>query len=271
MKPDTIKNTDLRHYSIVPIRAIKDKEVQGTFALSVLCALCSYCDELGRTFVSQERLAKDLNRSRQSINRQIKKLMKLGYIVYARKQFKKQTTNTLKVIYDKKIKTVEKARETLTAKQQMDLAEREHKLSTLDVAPVNSMSTSEVSGCATSDVSGCATSDVSQNGTYNNIYNTNRDEIEKIKKLFCRGADNFGLYRFVNSKDDRVINEWVNCGYDSNKFKQLIEYHVKHCKEQQIEYPVAIGYFNSIIKAYIDKGVDMKFKGLIKKAAKGMP
>lgn len=189
--------------------------------------------------------------------------MKLGYIVYARKQFKKQTTNTLKVIYDKKIKTVEKARETLTAKQQMDLAEREHKLSTLDVAPANSMSTSEVSGCATSDVS--------QNGTYNNIYNTNRDEIEKIKKLFCRGADNFGLYRFVNSKDDRVINEWVNCGYDSNKFKQLIEYHVKHCKEQQIEYPVAIGYFNSIIKAYIDKGVDMKFKGLIKKAAKGMP
>lgn len=271
MKPDTIKNTDLRHYSIVPIRAIRDKEVQGTFALSVLCALCSYCDELGRTFVSQERLAKDLNRSRQSINRQIKKLMKLGYIVYARKQFKKQTTNTLKVIYDKKIKTVEKARETLTAKQQMDLAEREYKLSTSEVAPANSMSTPEVSGSATSDVAGCATSEVAQNGTYNNIYNTNRDEIEKIKKLFCKGADNFGLSRFVNSKDDRVINEWVNCGYDSNKFKQLIEYHVKHCKEQQIEYPVAIGYFNSIIKAYIDNGVGMKFNGLIKKAVKGMP
>ena len=159
----------------------------------------------------------------------------------------------------------------MTAKQQMDLAEREHKLSTSDVAPANSVSTSDVSGCATSEVSYHATSEVSQNGTYNNIYNNNRDEIEKIKKLFCKGADNFGLSRFVNSKDDRVINEWINCGYGSDKFKQLIEYHVKHCKEQQIEYPVAIGYFNSIIKAYIDNGTGMRFKGLIKKAVKGMP
>jgi len=92
-KIETLRSKDLRKYSILPIRAVQDPEINRTAALAVLAVLCSYTDELGRTFVSQARVAKDLGISRQAANKQIKRLLDLGYLVYAKKQYKGQTTN----------------------------------------------------------------------------------------------------------------------------------------------------------------------------------
>ena len=49
MKVETIRNKDLRQYSILPIRAVQDPEINRTAALAVLAVICSYTDELGRT------------------------------------------------------------------------------------------------------------------------------------------------------------------------------------------------------------------------------
>jgi hypothetical protein len=59
MKPAIIKPKDLRNFSIVPIRAIKDPRMTAS-ALRVLVAFCSYADRTGRTFVSLQRVGDDL-------------------------------------------------------------------------------------------------------------------------------------------------------------------------------------------------------------------
>mgnify|MGYP003639389455 FL=1 len=63
MKPVIIKPKDLRNFSIVPIRAIKDPRVTATM-LKVLVAFCSYADRTGRTFVSLERIGDDIGTNR---------------------------------------------------------------------------------------------------------------------------------------------------------------------------------------------------------------
>ena len=129
-KVETIRSKDLRRYSILPIKAVQDANINRTAALAVLAVICSYTDELGRTFVSQARIAKDLGISRQAANRQVKRLLDLGYLVYAKKQYKGQTTHTVKVIYDEDVKDLDEARSNLTSKEQMELAERERELVT---------------------------------------------------------------------------------------------------------------------------------------------
>ena len=82
------KPSDGRNYAIVPIRASTDPHLIDTAAFAVLVRICTYTDKLGVTFVSQARLAKDLGKHRTSINKQIKRLINMGYLVYAKKSTK---------------------------------------------------------------------------------------------------------------------------------------------------------------------------------------
>ena len=72
------KNEDLRNYSVLPFEAARDTRLHGTAALSVLCVLCTYTDQLGVTWVSQGKIARDMGISRTAVTRQIKKLIELN-------------------------------------------------------------------------------------------------------------------------------------------------------------------------------------------------
>ena len=93
---------DQRKFCVVPLRAVTDKNLTLT-GLKVLCLLASYCNKAGFTYVSQTRLANDLNISTPAINKQIKQLETKGYI----KQFPGYHTmikgKTKRIIYDEKI------------------------------------------------------------------------------------------------------------------------------------------------------------------------
>jgi len=95
---------DQRKISIVPIRAIADKQVtDGMFR--VLAALASYCNRAGITWVSQGKLAKDMGMSQQGISKQITKLKAAGYVEVVRKGFRAERPDTTRVIFDPAVKT----------------------------------------------------------------------------------------------------------------------------------------------------------------------
>lgn len=279
-KIDTIRKRDLRRYSIVPIRAVKDPEINTSFAFTVLCIICSYTDELGRTFVSQARLAKDLKRSRPGINRQIRKLLDLGYIVHAKKQYDDQTTCTFKVIYDETVATEEEARSNLSAAEQMDLAEREHKLdqATSNKGVTPGGYTNEQEGVTPGGYRGINTQEVkggvtSRGYTERPLNDTNNDIREISKKIileFQRSANLFGLNRVVNYTDELKIQDWIRKGYTLAAWKKLMEFYIKKCKEDKFEFPRGIGYFKEAVENYLAKPMSNKVVSLLGKATKGM-
>ena len=84
---------------MLPIRAGKDERLHGA-TLRCLIVLCSYCNRAGLTWVSQKKLAEDLKVSRQAITKQMALLRSYGYVEIARKGFKGERSNTLRVIFD---------------------------------------------------------------------------------------------------------------------------------------------------------------------------
>jgi YesN/AraC family two-component response regulator len=65
--------------------------------------LCSYCNRAGITWVSQARLAKDLNISRQAVTNQLMQLRAAGYVEIIKKGFRGERCNTLRVIFDQSV------------------------------------------------------------------------------------------------------------------------------------------------------------------------
>jgi len=268
MKVDTIRAKDLRKYSILPIRAVQDPEINRTAALAVLAVICSYTDELGRTFVSQARIASDLNISRPAVNRQVKRLMDLGYLVYARKQYKDQKTNTVKVIYDEEVKDDSEARSNLTAKQQMELAEREAGLSgvtpevtgprvTLEVTPETPGVTSEVTGCVTSKV------------TLNETYNDNKyilGESRKYCVLFLRKCEEVGAMRNYSERDEQVMAGWIRDGLTLDAWSSIIDNHISFCRTTVRDVARGIGYFRKPVADATAASMHPKASTLLKKA-----
>ncbi len=239
MKPVTIRAKDLRK-----------------FAISVLAALCSYCYENGCTFVSQARLASDLGISRQAVNKQLRKLRDLEYIVRAKRRYKGQTTTTYKVIYDD-IKTEEEALANLSPAERIGLEERREKLrqqmenkpSKVVNLPVDNsvdnfnLSTSEVSQGATSEVSPPETPEVSLNRPYNNIYNSISDVSRQCCSLFLKIAESYGTPRQVNDRDYQVMEGWVKDGLTVRQWGEILEDHAKWCHANRRDYPRGIGWF----------------------------
>jgi len=269
-KIETLRNKDLRKYSILPIRAVQDPEINRTAALAVLAVMCSYTDELGRTFVSQARIAKDLGISRQAANKQIKRLLDLGYLVYAKKQYKGQTTNTVKVIYDEQVKDEEEARSNLTAREQMDLAEREaglvnnavnnlgkEKVSTFDLQPDG------LHQGATSEVAPPATSKVAQNETLTSNSNEYKDKARMMCVMFLRVADAYGTPRQYQERDEQMMVTWVSQGLEPDAWKEILTSHVEYCRSNSRDMARGIGYFQEPVKRALGKSKSAEVNKLL--------
>jgi len=86
---------------IIPSRALRDKRLNNT-DLKALNALGSYTDRNGWCYPSQQTIAEDIEMSRMSISRSIKRLCEYGYII-SRQKFRKdggKSSNEYKVLLD---------------------------------------------------------------------------------------------------------------------------------------------------------------------------
>ena len=123
VKPAIAKPKDLRQFSIVPIRATRDPRLTPTI-LRTLTALCAYTDRMGRTFVSQDRLGKDLGLTGAAVGRHLRALKDLGYIANAKPLHRSQRSKSRRVIYTPRM-SEEEIRSSLSSAEVMELAEAE--------------------------------------------------------------------------------------------------------------------------------------------------
>ena len=93
------KDSDNRKYIVLPISILKHK-LTGS-ELKILFLLGSYVNKAGITWVSQKRLAKEINTTRQYINNNIAKLKKKGIIDIIRFHVKGERGQTIRIIYNK--------------------------------------------------------------------------------------------------------------------------------------------------------------------------
>ncbi len=93
---------DQRRMAVAPLRAVKDKRITDS-QLRTLLVLCSYTNRAGITWVRQERIGQDLGVSKQSISKQMKRLVELGYVEIVSRGFRGEKANTLRVIFDESI------------------------------------------------------------------------------------------------------------------------------------------------------------------------
>lgn len=269
MKIETIRNKDLRKYSILPIQAVQDPEINRTAALAVLAVICSYTDELGRTFVSQARLAKDLGISRPAINRQVKRLFDKGYLVYARKQYKDQRTNTIKVVYDRAGKDEDQARSNLSAREQMDLAEREAGLAGVTPEVTHGV-TPDVTGRCNTRVNTGVTSEVTQNETLTSNNNVIKGDARKLCVMFLRMADKMGTPRTYKERDEEVMQAWIRQGLDADAWQAILEQHLAYCIEQRRDFARGIGYFQKPVQKALAGSSDPRVANLVKRQTAAM-
>lgn len=273
MKIETIRNKDLRKYSILPIRAVQDPGINRTAALAVLAVICSYTDELGRTFVSQARIAKDLGISRPAVNRQIKRLFDAGYLVYARKQYKDQKTNTVKVIYDDEAKAEDDARSNLSAREQMELAEREAGLAGVtsgvtgeSVAGV----TSEVTPRCNTRVNTPVTSEVTQNETLTSNNNDISNDARLLCSLFLKAADAYGTPRIWNDRDFDLAKSWVRQGLKPQQLVDILKNHHDYCRDNARDFARGLGYFAKPVSRALGSSSSDQVNQVLRKTVAGM-
>lgn len=95
---------DQRSLAVIPLKALTDQQLTDG-AIRVLGVVCSYCNRAGITWVSQARIAKDLNVSRQAVTNQLMQLRKAGYVEIVKKGWRGERNNTLRVIFDKTVDT----------------------------------------------------------------------------------------------------------------------------------------------------------------------
>jgi DNA-binding Lrp family transcriptional regulator len=273
MKPATIRSKDLRKYSILPIRAVRDQRINRSAALTVLAAICGYTDELGRTFVSQARLASDLGISRQAVQRQIKKLFDTGYLVYARKQYKDQRTNTVKVKYEPDITSDKTSRSNLTAKEQMDLAEREAGLAgaTLEVAAAKGqVQHQRLHTGATSEVDTPATPEVALNETLTSNNNDIKGDAKRIVKLFIDAAEAYGTPRIWNERDEQLAESWVRQGLTIQQWGQVVRDHCVYCQKNARDLARGLGYFSKPVSRALGSSSDQDTQKIISNVARSL-
>lgn len=95
-----------RRFSVLPLRAITDRRITDAM-LRALAILCSYTNRAGITWVSTERLGKDMGVTKQAISKHMVKLQKLGYIEVVQKHSWKSKTATTRVVFDESISAAE--------------------------------------------------------------------------------------------------------------------------------------------------------------------
>lgn len=88
VKPTPVKKAEnqapskkfVKHYAVVPWRAVADNRINKTAALPVLMAICGYTNRHGETWVGQDTLAAIFGVTRQAVQKQIHRLIELGYM-----------------------------------------------------------------------------------------------------------------------------------------------------------------------------------------------
>lgn len=90
---------DQRSHAVLPIRAVTDRKLTDA-QLRALAILCSYCNRAGVTWVSQKRLATDMQVSQQAISKHLRALIAAGYVEVTSRAFRGEKPNTTRVIYD---------------------------------------------------------------------------------------------------------------------------------------------------------------------------
>jgi len=250
MLPPKAKNQDLRNYSVIPIQAAMDKQLHGTAALSLLVVICTYTDQLGVTWVSQDRLAVDLGVSRTAIAKQMRRLRDLGYIVYAKKRSKYQKTTSVRVVFPSAPQDEQEAKANLTAASQIALEEtrqaaaqeqkeqyiKSHKL---NKKPVDNSSTCDPQRSHLPVTSRGHTE--RDNRTYNNnIYN---DDARQFSALFLKICNEYGTPRSINDRDILVIARWIREGLTMKAWSEILTNHATYCYKNRRDLARGIGYF----------------------------
>lgn len=278
MRPPTIRSKDLRKFSIIPFKAVMDKELHGTSAFTVLALLCSYCDEIGRTFVSNARLAKDLGVSRPAINRQLKRLKDMGYITYGRPQYKGQTTRTWKVIYDD-ITDEDEARANLNAAEQISLAERERELEHSTSKAVDNSNQDQKGvtpgGYTSKDEhvtpGGYTTCNAQRLHIPDHITDSNSNIIEEARKncvMFLRVAEAYGTPRVLNDRDIDTMKKWIQDGLKQEDWGQILKQHAEYCRSKHRDMARGIGYFQIPVSKSLGKSANKRVDNTIIGVAK---
>lgn len=243
MKPPMAKNKDLRNFAVIPIEAVRDHRLHGTSAFSVLALICSYCDYLGVTWVSQGRIASELGVSRPAVARQIKKLKEYGYIKDAKPLNKWQKTRSIRVVFKRAPEDLDEAKANLTAAQQIGVEEGRRKAGEQFKAQAKqAIDNSEPH--VTSEVTPHVTPLGYTNTPYNNIDNSIiGDEARQFCVMFLRSAESFGTPRIINDRDVDVMSTWIRNGLTREKWAKILQDHWDYCRDKHRDYARGIGYF----------------------------
>jgi DNA-binding Lrp family transcriptional regulator len=243
MKPPMAKNKDLRNFAVIPIEAVRDHRLHGTSAFSVLALICSYCDYLVVTWVSQGRIASELGVSRPAVARQIKKLKEYGYIKDAKPLNKWQKTRSIRVVFKRAPEDLDEAKANLTAAQQIGVEEGRRKAGEQFKAQAKqAVDNSEPH--VTSEVTPHVTPLGYTNTPYNNIDNSIiGDEARQFCVMFLRSAESFGTPRIINDRDVDVMSTWIRNGLTREKWAKILQDHWDYCRDKHRDYARGIGYF----------------------------
>ena len=261
MKPPMAKNKDLRNFAVIPIEACRDHRLHGTAAFSVLALICSYCDYLGVTWVSQGRIASELGVSRPAVARQIKKLKEYGYIVNARPINKWQKSRSMRVVFKRAPEDLDEAKANLTAAQQIGVEEgrrqaglqfkeeAKEQLEKINRQPNQPVDNSL--GGVTLEVTGGVTSRGYTTTPYNDKgISINSDEARQFCVMFLRSAESFGTPRNINDRDIDVMASWIRNGLTREQWATILQSHWDYCRKNLRDYARGIGYFaNPVAKA----------------------
>ena len=275
MLPPKAKNQDLRNYSVIPIQAAMDKRLHGTAALSLLVVICTYTDQLGVTWVSQDRLAVDLGVSRTAIAKQMRRLRDLGYIVYAKKRSKYQKTTSVRVVFPTAPQDEQEAKANLTAASQIALEETRQaaaqeqkqqfiKSYKLNKKPVDNSSTCDPQRSHLPVTSRGHTE--RDNRTYNNnIYN---DDARRFSALFLKICNEYGTPRSVNDKDILVIARWIREGLTMPMWSEILTNHATYCYNNRRDLARGIGYFQVPVSKALGRSSNVQANQAIRNIVK---
>ena len=92
------KQPDLRHFAVVPFRAITDRSITE-MQLRVLLMLCAYTNRAGLTWVGLKRIADHFGISLNRAAVHTRALIKAGYVKVIYYGFKGERAHTRQVIY----------------------------------------------------------------------------------------------------------------------------------------------------------------------------
>ena len=168
------------------------------------------------------------------------------------------------------VKDDQEARSNLTAKEQMELAEREAQLvskpvsKSWDIQPgQDEVQPQKLQGGATSRVDRGATSEVAYNETLTSNINEYKDKARMLCVMFLRVADSYGTPRQYQERDEQMMLAWVRNGLTADTWKDILTNHIEYCKRNSKDMARGIGYFQEPVRRALGKSKNPEVSKLI--------